>query len=596
MHWKAENGNMEQTKKKNKKKAVKRQNILQLILVIVIIILMNVVSSFVFTRIDLTTEKRYTLSSVTKNLIKELDDIVYFKVYLEGDFPAGFQRLRNETKEMLDEFRAYSDNIEYEFVNPMVNKTEKEKATIYQQLTKKGLLPTQLNVKNESGTSQKIIFPGAIVVYKGREQALQLLDEQMGKSPELSLNNSIQTLEYKISSTIRKLVKQNKDKIGFLKGQGELENIYLSDAAKSLSDYYDVSEVVINNQLKSLQPYKAVIIAKPDSAFNEKDKFILDQFIMKGGKVLWLIDAVYADMDSLRNKSVAVTFPKSLNLKDMLFKYGVRINTNLVMDMQALPIPVVTSMVGNQPQQSLIPWSYFPIITPRNDHPIVKNLNAIKTHFVNNIDTVGAPHINKTVLLTTSEYSKKVSTPNQISLELLRKTLTRKDYIHGRQPIAVLLEGKFESVFKNRIPKIIEENEDIDYTEVGKPNKMIVIADGDIIKNQTRSSGANRRVLPLGYDKYTGQSFGNKDLILNAMNYLCDDSGLIAVRGKDFKLRLLNKSKLQEEKLKWQLVNTVIPVVIIIIFGMLQYYYRKRKYQHIKITKDNETVNAQDNN
>ncbi len=596
MHWKAENGNMEQTKKKNKKKAVKRQNILQLILVIVIIILMNVVSSFVFTRIDLTTEKRYTLSSVTKNLIKELDDIVYFKVYLDGDFPAGFQRLRNETKEMLDEFRAYSDNIEYEFVNPMVNKTEKEKATIYQQLTKKGLLPTQLNVKNESGTSQKIIFPGAIVVYKGREQALQLLDEQMGKSPELSLNNSIQTLEYKISSTIRKLVKQNKDKIGFLKGQGELENIYLSDAAKSLSDYYDVSEVVINNQLKSLQPYKAVIIAKPDSAFNEKDKFILDQFIMKGGKVLWLIDAVYADMDSLRNKSVAVTFPKSLNLKDMLFKYGVRINTNLVMDMQALPIPVVTSMVGNQPQQSLIPWSYFPIITPRNDHPIVKNLNAIKTHFVNNIDTVGAPHINKTVLLTTSEYSKKVSTPNQISLELLRKTLTRKDYIHGRQPIAVLLEGKFESVFKNRIPKIIEENEDIDYTEVGKPNKMIVIADGDIIKNQTRSSGANRRVLPLGYDKYTGQSFGNKDLILNAMNYLCDDSGLIAVRGKDFKLRLLNKSKLQEEKLKWQLVNTVIPVVIIIIFGMLQYYYRKRKYQHIKITKDNETVNAQDNN
>lgn len=583
---------MEQVKKKNKKKAVKRQNIIQLVLVIVIIILLNVVGSFVFTRIDLTTEKRYTLSGVTKNLIIELDDVVYFKVYLEGDFPAGFQRLRNETKEMLNEFRAYSDNIEYEFVNPMADKTEKEKATIYQQLTKKGLLPTQLNVKNESGSSQKIIFPGAVVVYKGREQPLQLLDEQMGKSPEVSLNSSIQTLEYKISSTIRKLVKENKDKIGFLKGQGELENIYLSDAAKSLSDYYDVSEVTINNQLKSLDEYKALIIAKPDSTFDEKDKFILDQFIMKGGKVLWLIDAVYADMDSLRNKSVAVTFPKSLNLKDMLFKYGVRINTNLIMDMQALPIPVVTGMIGNQPQQSLIPWPYFPIITPRSNHPIVKNVNAIKTHFVNNIDTVGSPRINKTVLLTTSEYSKKVSTPNQISLKLLKESPTRKDYIHGRQPIAVLLEGAFESVFKNRIPKIIEENEGIGFTEISKPNKMIVIADGDIIKNQTRSSGANRQVLPLGYDKYTGQSFGNKDLILNAMNFLCDDSGLLALRGKDFKLRLLNKSKLQEEKLKWQIINTVIPIVIIFVFGIIQYYCRKRKYQHLKIRQENKTDNV----
>lgn len=564
--------------KKDKRKVIKQQNIIQLFLVLIIIVLLNIIGSFIFTRIDLTSEKRYTLSDVTKENLTELNDVIYFKVYLEGEFPAGFERLRQETKEMLDEFRAYSDFIEYEFINPTEGKTNKEIRFIYDELVKKGLNPTQLSVRTDDGTSKKLIFPGAIASFGNQETAIQLLDNQMGTPPEVALNNSIQALEFKLINAIRKITARKKQEVGFLRGQKELENIYLQDAAEALSEYYEISEVTINQKLKSLDDYDAIVIAKPDSLFDEKDKFIIDQFIMKGGKILWLIDPVHASMDSLRSKSLSVAFPRNNNLDDMLFKYGIRINTDLLMDMQAVPIPIVTGMVGNQPQQSLLPWFYFPLIIPNAKNPIVKNLNGIKTQFVSSIDTVGNPQIKKTILLKTSKYTKRVSTPAQISLKILQNEPDAKTFNSGPQPIAVLLEGEFSSVFKNRIPIIIAEDEEIDFREKSVATKMIVVSDGDIIRNQVDNSGGRPYAMPLGYDKYTRQTFGNKDFILNAMNYLCDNSGIISIRSRELKLRLLDKAKIKDGKVKWQLINTLLPVVFILIFATIMFIIRKNRY------------------
>lgn len=578
----------------DKRRNIKRNNIIQLVLGIVIIILLNIISNFVFTRFDLTSEKRYSLSPATKKLIKNLDDIVYFKVYLKGNFPAGFKRLSKETQEMLDEFRAYSDNIQYEFINPSESSNEKERNNIYQQLIRKGLNPTELQVSKKEGASQQIIFPGALVTYKSRELPLQLLINQIGVPPETVLNNSIQALEYNISNIIRKLSIESKPGIAFIEGHGELSKIETADISRALSEYYKVKRVKINGKLNSLtkrerdsfdttktivtNKYEAIIIAKPDSAFTEKDKFIIDQFIMRGGKVLWLIDPVLASMDSLQKNKVTFGIINNLNLDDQLFKYGIRLNTNLIMDLNALSIPLVTGKIGNQPQFSFLPWYFFPIIIPTSKNPIVNNLNLIKTEFVSSIDTIKIKGIKKTILLKTSSMSRTVNTPAMISLDILQKKPDEKLFNKPPQTIAVLLEGKFTSLFKNRIPPIIAKNKDIAFKDKSVPNKMIVVSDGDIIKNQVQFSNGKYIPLPLGYDKYTRQTFGNKNFILNAMNYLCDNSGLISVRSKKLRLRLLNKTKINENKIFWQLLNVFLPVLLIVAFGIIQSYIRKKKY------------------
>ena len=573
-----------------KRKNIKQNSIIQILLGIAIIILVNIISSFVFTRFDLTSEKRYSLSDATKELLSGLDDIVYFKVYLDGDFPAGFKRLRNETKEMLDEFRAYNDNIQYEFINPSKSQDPKERNDTYLLLIERGLNPTDLQVKNKKGTSQQIIFPGALVTYKAKEIPLELLKTQMGIPPEAVLNNSIQALEFNIANTIKKLSVINKPEIAIIEGHGELDKYEMADITNALSEYYNVERIKINEQLNSLaersnidsvktrikNKYETIIIAKPDSAFSDKDKFIIDQFIMRGGKVLWLIDPVFACMDSIKNSESTVGIRNELNLEDQLFKYGVRINSDLVMDLNALPIPLRTGQIGNQPQIDFFPWYFFPIITPLIKHPIVNNLNAIKTEFVSSIDTIGVSGIKKTILLKTSPYSRIVYTPALISLNILREEPDEDIYNKPGQPVAVLLEGEFESAFKNIISPVIANDKEIGFLEKGVPNKMVVISDGDIIRNQLHIPQGYP--LPLGYDQFTRQTFGNKELILNVMNYLCDDSGLISIRSRELKLRLLDKTKISNNKLFWQLLNTLLPVLLVIIFGIIWAWVRKRRY------------------
>jgi ABC-2 type transport system permease protein len=557
---------------------------------IVIIILINVIGSFLFHRFDLTSEKRHSLSPATKEILKSVDDIVYFRVYLEGDFPAGFKRLRNATKEMLDEFRACNKLIQYEFIDPSASDNAQERNDTYQLLSDKGLEATDLSVNTKKGMEKQVIFPGAIVIYKANELSVNLLNSQLGISPETVLNNSVTALEYRLAGAIRNLSVEMKPRVAFVRGHGELDNMDTYDLLNSLAGHYALDLIEINGQLSSVarrdsvdasktrivNKYDALVIAKPDSVFSEKDKFILDQFVMRGGKVLWLIDPVYATMDSLQAAESTMGIPLDLNLDDMLFSYGVRLNTNLVMDLNALPIPLRTGQVGSQPQIDFFPWYYFPLLTPTGQHPIINNLNAIKTEFVSNIDTIRIQGIRKTILLSTSPYSRVVKTPVLITLSLLQNEPDERLYNAPPQAVAVLLEGSFKSVFANRITPEIENSRDIGFLGQSEPTAMLVVSDGDIVKNQLHYSKGYP--LPLGYDQYTGETFGNKDFILNALDYLTDESGLIAIRSRDLKLRLLDTTKVNSQKSVWQLVNILGPVLLVLAFGVVQYFYRKRKY------------------
>jgi ABC-2 type transport system permease protein len=573
-----------------KQKKIQRSNLIQLGFALVILLLINIISYYVFTRFDLTTEKRYTLSKSTKTYLKSVDDVIYFKVFLDGDFPADYKRLRMETKEMLDEFRAYNDNIQYKFINPFEGTDKKKIKDTQQQLIQKGLLPTYKQVNKEGGVSEQVIFPGALVTYKNKELPLQLLVDQIGVSGENSINNSIQNLEYNLVNIIRKLIVKNKPRVLFLDGQGELSNTRLGDIMNSLKDYYAVDRIKIDGKINSLMvrvtgkesklvnKYAVMVVAKPDSAFQEKDKYFIDQFIMHGGKMLWLVDPVVATMDSLRKApGETIGFGRDLNLDDMFFKYGVRVNTNLILDLTALPIPMITGQSGGKPQIELLPWFYFPLIIPESKHPIVRNLNAITMEFASTIDTVGGKGIKKTILLTSSDYSRSANTPTRISLDVLFKKVDERLYNMPKLPVAILLEGQFQSVFQNRIPmNMVKDKESFDYMEEGKPNKMIVVSDGDVIKSQINSKSGNP--YPLGYDQYTNQTFGNKDFILNCIDYLADESGILSLRTRELKIRMLDKNRIAKSKLSIQLTNTILPIVLILIYGLIQLIIRRYKY------------------
>lgn len=559
-------------------KQLKKKNIRTFGLLLLFIIAINVLSSFLFTRIDLTTEKRYTLSKATKKILKNIDDVVYFKIYLEGDFPAGFKRLKNETREMLNQFKAYNTLIQYEFINPSEGKNKKQTNNIYKELYTKGIEPTNLQVKNNDGSSQQIIFPGAIVTYKEKELPLQLLNSQLGVAPEAILNSSIESLEYNIASVLKKLSLTTKPKIAFLQGHGELDKYETGSIAAMLSEYYDVNQITLLNNLNALDKIKALIIAKPNRIFSEKDKFIIDQFVMNGGKLIWLVNPVFASMDSLRTENQTIGISQKLGIEDQLFKYGVRLNYDLIQDLNAMPLPIKTGNMGNQPQFSYLPWYFFPVIMPTVKHPIVNNLNAVKFEFTSSIDTVGSSKIKKTILLTTSQYTRLIQTPVSISLDIMQEKPNEKAFNKSYIPTAVLLEGEFPSLFKNRLSDSMINQPNYHFKELSIPNKMIVISNGDVIKNEIQLTNGLKYPMPLGYDKYTRETFGNKEFILNCIDYLCDDSGLIDVRSRELKLRLLDKTKTAKYKTMIQFVNVGLPVLLILLFALVNGFIRKRKF------------------
>jgi len=546
-----------------------------------------------FFRLDLTDDKRHSLSDASKEILQELDDIVFVKIYLEGEFPAGFIRLQNATHQLLNEFRSYSSNVEYEFINPSESTNEEERNNLYRQLYEQGLEPTNLQVQEKNGSSEQIIFPGAIIYYKGESAAINLLQSQIGTHHEVVLNNSIENLEYEFTSNILKLSNNNKPKIAFLEGNGELNKLERSgiidaigNLKGSLIEFYHVESFnikefetdslnarpSIENQQNRLNKYDALIIAKPTIAFNDLEKLLIDQYIMQGGKILWFIDGVNMDMDSLQGKRpYSVSLPNDLAIEEMLFKYGARINGDLIMDMQADKIPIITGYQGDIPQQSLFPWFYNPLIITKETHPISKNLDAIRSSFASTIDTIKSSGVKKSIVLTSSPYSKVVLSPHRVSLAILEHEPQLKQYQAGPQNIGVLLEGSFKSCFEN---KIISKN--IPILTKSKHTSMLIVSDGDIIKNHVSKSG---NPYLLGYNPFSKEHFkGNSNFIINALHYMLGKKELIEIRANNFKFRLLNREKIHNNRLYWQTINIGLPIVLLLIIALVWNWRRKRKY------------------
>lgn len=576
---------------KNERKNYKRSQLLSFAITLVIIVVVNVIGSFVYTRFDLTSEKRYTLSDTSKEILRNLDDYVYFRVYLEGDFPAGFKKLRKETKEMLDEFRAYSKYIDYDFINPSESNDAAERNETYKLLYQSGLNPTELSIQSKDGAQQIVIWPCALVSYQEKELPLDLLDTQLGKSSQDALNNSAQNLEYKFISAIKDLSQIKKPSIAFIEGHGELNENEVYDITKSLQKKYNVQRVTIDEQITALNGrietadssikiksnYDAIIIAKPTKPFSEKDKFIIDQYIMRGGKVLWLVDPVFATMDSLQTSESTMGNALNINLDDMFFKYGLRLNKNLLLDYNSAAIALRTGQMGGQAQIEYFRWYYFPLLNAASNNNIVKNINPIKADFASSIDPViSDSDVQKIPLLKTSDYTKVSAAPVFISLSMLRQAPDQRMFSQKGQNVAYLLKGEFESLYANRMTTGIVESEEIGFKTSSEPTSMIVVADGDMIRNQFHIPKGYP--LPLGFDQYTQITYGNKNFIENAISYLVDGEGLIGIRSRELKIRLLDVNKVNANTVMWQMINVILPSALMVLLGFILAFIRKRKY------------------
>lgn len=583
----------------NKRKNLKKNETVSLVITLIIIAMVNIIGSYLYTRFDLTSEKRYTLSDKSKEILKGLNDYVYFRVYLEGEFPAGFKILRKETKEMLDEFRAYSKFIDYEFINPSESNDPNERQEVYKILYQNGLNYYTATMPTNNGVQQIMVWPGAMVSYREKELAVDLLSAQSGQNQATVLNNTSQDLEYKLISAIKDISETNKPKVGFVEGHGELSDMEVYDIAKSLSKKYSIDRVNIDGKVNALTHrdydndsnivvklnYDAIVIAKPTEKFSEKDKFIIDQYVMYGGKVLWLLDHVKADMDSLQSAESMMGVNLNTNLDDQLFKYGVKLNTNLLLSYPCAQIGLVTGQGANI-QSALLPWYYFPLLNAASQHPIVKNIEAVKSDFTSSLETTtSAPEIQKVPLLKTSDYTKISTAPVYISLKILNDRPNPQMFPQKGQVTAYLLNGKFSSLYENRLPEAIVESSEIAFRGESVPTSMIVVADGDVIRNQLANldyaKKNNRRVgspLPLGYDQYTNNTYGNKNFIENAISYLVDGEGLININARELKIRLLDMNKINKKQTTLQVVNVVLPSLILILFGLILAYIRKNKY------------------
>ena len=573
---------------------VKKSHILQLVLGLVIIIFLNVIGYFFFARIDLTQEKRYTLSESSKKLMSNLEDIVFIRCYLEGDIPSEYKKLRNETKEMLDQFRAYNPDIEYEFVDPNGFENAKDKNEFYQRLFEKGFSPLLTTSTNNNSQVQQYIFPYLEITYKGRTTIVPLISSKNGFSSDGIVNASIENLEYNLYTAIRSVATQQRGKVAFLYGHGEwqVENIW--DFISSLNEYYTVDSISINEKLNALtervydsvnpnlvkikNKFDCLVIAKPTSIFSYKDLYLIDQYIMHGGKVLWLVDPLLVSMDSLQTQANTFAISNFTGVDDILFRYGVKLNTNLVTDMQCAKIPIVTGQYqNNTPQMTYYPWNFFPEISPNSNHIISDKISPVKMEFASSIDTTNSP-AKKTVLLSSSNRTRVLNSPVNVSLQMLKQKQDASLFNSGAKDVAILLEGEFSSAFKNRLTPEMELNSQMAYKDFSDTTAMIVIADGDVVRNDFM----NGQLLPLGYDKYTRKMYGNKEFLVNCVNYLCGDEDLIPLRSREVIMRNLDLAKVEREKTAWQIVNVALPIVVIVLFGVLLAILRKKTFTKTK--------------
>lgn len=565
---------------KNKKR---NQSFLQLGLLVAILVLLNVLGNVFFTQLDLTEEKRFTLTRPTVGMLRSLDEPVFVRVLLEGEFPAGFRRLQRSVREMLDNFRSKVPKgslIQYEFSDPNEGTTE-EINQRREEFRKEGLTPTLFRLKNVEGTEEKFIYPYAVFSYKGRQVTVNLLENQIGADQNQILENSINLLEYKFASAIQKLQLDQKQVIAFTAGQGEASDLETKDLTNTLRPYFDVGRFFLDSNYMIPPQIDLLIIAKPTQTFTEQDKFKLDQYIMNGGKVLFLLDRLQAELDSLRSEASFVTREYPINLDDLLFRYGVRVEPNLVLDLQCSLIPQVVGNQGGKPQIELFSWYYNPVVVPQTEHPVLKGLENVNLSFPNSIDTVRTKlPIKKTVLLATSDYSREQFHPVRLNFEILRYDPDPSKFTKKQIPLAVLLEGEFSSLYENRITEEMKEGLQqigAEFKGQSADNRMIVVSDGDIILNPVVNA-ETREVMPLGFNVFERRLYGNKDFIINAIEYLLNDDGLIEARGKEIERRPIDTVRASEKKLQWQLLNIALPLLSVLIFGVVFVFLRRKKY------------------
>lgn len=564
------------------------QSIIQLLLAIGIIVLINVLANARFGNtalygsLDLTEEKRFTLTPGTREMLRNLDEVVTIEIMLAGkDLPANYKRLKEAIQQTLADFRSESGYIEYRFVDPMAGDSEQD-LKVQQDLAKQGIYPVQNRVQQADEVSLKIIYPYARFYYKGREAAVNLLYNQVPGMPEdVVLENSIGLLEYQLANMIQKLELPGRRNVVFTTGHGELKPLETADLEQTLRAFYNTDRIDLDKVVQIDPQIAVVIVAKPRFAFSDKDKFKIDQYVMNGGKVLWLIDALRADLDSLRATGDYIATDYQLDLDNLLFNYGIRIQPDLVLDLQATRIPLNTGRLGNVNQTELFPYPYHLAVIPTANHPIVKGLNPLNLKFANSIDTTSRTKtdLKRTVLLSSSPRSRLQYNPIRLNFDFLQTGLPTEQFDKGPQALAISVEGIFPSLFENRITESMLEGlqeAGLEFRKESPPNRMVVVADGDIAHNKVDYEKGS--FMPLGYNEFEKYQFSNKYFLVNAIEYLLDEQGLLEARGKEVKLRLLDETRAQEEKTYWQLLNIGLPLVFLFLFGWLFNWIRKRRF------------------
>ena len=559
------------------------QATVRLLLVLGALVLVNVLVSFVNLRLDLTEEQRYSLHPNTRALMNNLQDVVFVRVYLEGDFPPGFRKLRNATEDLLQQMRRESGGkLEFEFKDPSAQPDQRTRDELYQQLYKQGLQPTDLQVRGEDQSlTRQVIWPGAMVYYRGQEKPVNLLlGGGSGSSPMQVLNASEENLEFALVDVIDKIIRIKKPKIAFSEGHGELEPALVSDFAKSLSEHYNVTRYDLNRTEAVPEDIDLLVVAKPSTYFSDWARYKLDHFVMRGGRILWCLEGVGASMDSMNSENAFMAMPLETGLEDLLFRYGIRINANLVQDFRAAPIPIVYGSMGGQPQTKLYPWYYFPLVIGDGQHPLSRNLDPVLMRFVSSIDTVTAPGLTKKILLTSSDRSRVLASPLRVHLGTATEALEESQFQRQPLPLAVLLEGTFYSAYRKRILNefALRAVDSLGMKPIDsvRNGRMIVVADGDVLRNEVRPSTGD--IYPLGLDRFTGQQYGNRNFALNTVAYLLEDRSTIELRARKISLRLLDGRKLKTQKTYWQAFNLGVPLVLLLVFGSWRFYARRRRY------------------
>lgn len=548
--------------------------LLQGIAVVLSVWLVNQLADRFPIRIDLTEEKRYTVSNSTEELLQSLDEEVFFEVFLAGELPSNFERFKKSIAEMLDQFALESGNrVRYKFTDPSQANSTQARNQFYQSLIDKGVQATNLNYKNADGDKmEKLLFPAAVASQGMNEVVVNLLKGNSATGPEGMLNQSIEGLEYELAAGIAQLRGGGVKKIAYITGHGSPDSLEIAGFRSTVLSKFDLFRVALEGK-KELIGYDAVIIGKPTKPFSESEKYLVDQYLMKGGNLIYFIDALSVNMDSASGEGT-IAIPYETNLNDQLFRYGVRINQNYVLDVNSGQFPVVAGNMGDQPQIQMIPWPFFPVLTNFSKHPSVRNLDAILGRFISDIDTVKAKGVKKTPLLTTSIYTKLLGPPVRVAFNDLRDELRPEKFTDGPKTVGYLLEGNFTSLYANRIvPKGMNKSE---FIEKGQAGKVIVIGDGDVIRNDLDPETGEP--LDLGVEPFTKTTYANKQFILNLLDYLVDDSGLIETRSREVKIRPLDRVKVKQQRTKWQVMNLVFPVLLILFLGGIKWGWRKRKF------------------